>query len=117
MTVEEAKRLMIEYALTCLQAELWSFNNFYQTDCASVEYEMFNDHGVAYLVDHDSKTELATIYFADVAKVMNNALIYTEKPFMALVSKYGLQPPQRENPMILEIQPTESEEKLCQETN
>jgi hypothetical protein len=108
---------MIEYALTCLQAEWWSFSNFYQTDCASVEYEMFDDHGVAYLVDGDSKVELATIYFEDVAKVMNNALIYTEKPFMALIPKYGLQPPRRDDSMAMEIQPIESEEKQCQETN
>lgn len=109
MTIEQFKLVMIEYAMTCLQAESLSFKEYYKTDCMSVEYEMFDDHGVAYIVEEDGRTEIATIYFEDVAKVVRNALLYTEKPFNSLVAKYELKSPYDVTYVPLEIQ--ESEEK------
>lgn len=93
MKRKELELFMIEYALTALQGELRSFSRFYQTDQFSVEYEMEKDHGTAYLITPDDRTVLAEVYFEDVAYVLNHPFEITEKPFMALCSKYKLSVP------------------------
>lgn len=92
MTEKELKRLMIEYALTNLQADSLFFKKFYNTDCFTVEYEMFEDYGIAYVVEGDERTELATVRWEDVAGVTHNPPYYTEKVYEKLIDKYGLQP-------------------------
>lgn len=116
MTEKKFKRLMIEYAMTCLYAESLSFCRYYQTDCMTVEYEMFKDHGIAYMVEKDgTRTEIADIYFQDVAKAVRDSLFYTEKPFNSLVGKYELKSPYEVTYVPLEL--LESEEPKCQEMN
>lgn len=113
MTAQELKLFMIEYAMTRLQAEWWAFSDFYQLEEGRVDYTMYDDHGIAYLIYKDERVELATVYFNDVARVLHNPLSYTEKPFMGLVEKYGLEIPAEHQPIIIQ----ESEESQCQETN
>lgn len=117
MTVQETKKLMIEYALTHLVAESRSFKRYYNnTECFQVEYELFDDYGVAYIVEEDGKTLLAEIRFEDVADVLRNGLDYTNKLFMPLVGKYGLHSP-HEDVTWMPLEVIESEEQSCQEMN
>lgn len=116
MTEKELKRLMIEYALNGLQADSLLFKKFYKTDCFTLEYEMFDDYGIAYIVEDGEKTELTTVRWEDVPGVLRNPPYYTEAKYDKLVEKYGLQP----DVPTIEITPTviqESEENQCQETN
>lgn len=114
MTTQEFKHLMIEYAMTRLQAEWWTFSDYYQLNEGKVDYTMYDDYGIAYIIYKDDRIELATVYFKDVARVLSNPFSYTEKPFMGLVDKYGLEVPPEHQPIIIQ----ESEEQeICQETN
>lgn len=105
MSRQELELFMIEFALTELQAQARSFRTFYNTDIISVEYEMKEDHGIAYLISPEGKSELITVYFKDVSYVLYHALEITGKPFMEIRAKYNL------------THKTESEEQSCQETN
>lgn len=117
MTIQELKRLMIEYALTHLKAEAKSFKTYYNTECFQLEYELFDDYGIAYMVEADGRTVLAEVHFEDVADVMRNSLDYTNKPFMALVEKYQLHSPHEDITWVpLDIIESE-EQEACQETN
>lgn len=110
MTTRQYKKLAVEYALQVLEAESKAFKEYYQTDCFELEYEMKGDRGYAYIVEQDSRYQLADIGWNDVAMVLRYPLSYTDKPFMELVNKYGLQP----RPFNIE----ESEEEVeCLEMN
>ena len=105
MSRQELELFMIEFALTELQAQARSFCSFYKTDIMSVEYEMKEDHGIAYMVTPDGREELTTVYFKDVAYILNHSIEITNEPFMALCPKYDLS------------FKLEGEEEACQETN
>jgi hypothetical protein len=109
MTTRQAKRLAIDYALTTFIAESKAFKEYYQTDCFDIEYERKGDRGRVYIVEKDSRYQIADIGWEDVALVLKYPLSYTDKPFMELVKKYNLQP----TPFKI----IESEETECQETN
>lgn len=100
MARKKLELFMIEYAMHVLQGECRSFSRFYNTDLFSVEYELDKDHGTAYLVTPDNRTELTTVYFSDVAYIIHHAFEITEKPFMALCQKYNLSIPADEGVVV-----------------
>lgn len=109
MNKQELKMFMIEYAMLSLQTECKSFSNYYDTDLFSIEYVLENDRGIAYINTPDDKIELANISFEDVPSVLHYPLLYTEKPFMALVERYSLQPKPEYAPQIT-INPEDTNE-------
>lgn len=92
MTEQQFKRLAIEYAVNTFKAELWSFSKFYdKTTCAEIVGELFDDHAIVKLKEQDGTvTDVTTIYFEDVPKVIGHPFDYTEDLFMPLVAKYEL---------------------------
>lgn len=97
MNKDELKQFLLEYALIALKAECKSFSTFYNTDLFSVEYEIVDNVGIAYLIEPEGKSELARITFEDIPLVLGQPLLYTDKPFMRLAHQYKLTPPSSEN--------------------
>lgn len=97
MTEQQFKKIAIEYAVNTFKAELWSFSKFYDnTDCATIISELHDDHAIVQMKEKDGTvTDVTTIYFEDVPKVVSHPFDYTEDLFMPLVKKYDLKHTER----------------------
>ena len=110
MTVQEAKHLAVEYAVSCLKAECNILNFGYEVDIFSIKTEWREESAVVYLTDGIEEVELAVINFEDVATVVKYPLVYTQKLFQDMAEKHCLI-------KTVGVKVEEGELEECQEMN
>lgn len=110
MTIQEAKHLAVEYAVSCLKAECNILNFGYEVDTFSIKTEWREEAAVVYLTDGIEEIELAVITFEDVPTIIKYPLVYTQKPFQDMAAKHNLI-------KTVGVKVEEGDNTECQETN